>query len=90
MDALSSGIDIPISPDTLYPRLGMLSCPSLLQSFSLKSWQILYGAQEQPSESSREDVMEALIGVVAVDSDWNWYALESVVLRSSTDGSWRG
>ncbi len=40
---------------------------------------ILYGSQEQPTESGREDMIEALIGAVAVDSDWNWYTLESVV-----------
>ena len=32
---------------------------------------ILYGAGEQPTESSREDALEALIGAVAVDSGWN-------------------
>ena len=40
---------------------------------------ILYGSGEEPTESSREDMMEALIGAVAVDSGWNWEALESVV-----------
>ena len=40
---------------------------------------ILYGSQEQVTESSREDVIEALIGAVAVDCDWNWHILNSVV-----------
>lgn len=42
---------------------------------------ILYGGGEQLTESSREDMMEALIGAVAVDSDWNWDVLEGVVDR---------
>ena len=40
---------------------------------------ILYGSGEAPTESSREDMMEALIGAVAVDSGWNQEALDSVV-----------
>lgn len=40
---------------------------------------ILYGTGEAPSDSSREDAMEALIGAVAIDSNWNWDALEGVV-----------
>ena len=40
---------------------------------------ILYGICEEPTESSREDMLEALIGAVAVDSDWNWEILEKVV-----------
>lgn len=40
---------------------------------------ILYGTGEVPSDSSREDAMEALIGAVAIDSSWNPDAIESVV-----------
>ena len=40
---------------------------------------ILYGSGEVPTESSREDMMEALIGAVAVDSSWDTKALERVV-----------
>ena len=40
---------------------------------------ILYGTGEVPSDSSREDAMEALIGAVAIDSGWNLDAIESVV-----------
>ena len=42
---------------------------------------ILYGAGEQPTESSREDAMEALIGAVAVDSGWNWDVMSDVTNR---------
>lgn len=42
---------------------------------------ILYGSGEEPTESSREDMMEALIGAVAVDSGWNQEALEGAVDR---------
>lgn len=42
---------------------------------------ILYGSNEEPNESAREDMMEALIGAVAADSDWNWHELETVVDR---------
>ena len=42
---------------------------------------ILYGAEEEPTESSREDMMEALIGAVALDSSWNWTAIEDVIDR---------
>ena len=42
---------------------------------------ILYGTGEEPGESSREDMMEALIGAVAIDSDWNREVLETVVDR---------
>lgn len=44
---------------------------------------ILYGTGEAPSDSSREDAMEALIGAVAIDSNWNWDALEGVVDKIS-------
>lgn len=40
---------------------------------------ILYGTGEEPSESSREDMMEALIGAVAVDCNWNMDVLEKLV-----------
>ncbi len=42
---------------------------------------ILYGTGEEKTESSREDVVEALIGAVAIDSDWDWETLEKVVDR---------
>lgn len=42
---------------------------------------ILYGAAETPSESSREDVMEALIGAVALDCGWDEEILAGVVDR---------
>lgn len=42
---------------------------------------ILYGTGENETDSSREDMMEALIGAVAVDSNWNWRVLEDVVDR---------
>ena len=40
---------------------------------------ILYGTGEAPSDSSREDAMEALIGAVAIDSGWNQDSIEGVV-----------
>ncbi len=42
---------------------------------------ILYGTGEEESESSLEDMMEALIGAVAMDSNWNMEVLEGVVDR---------
>ncbi|MBQ6483299.1 MAG: hypothetical protein IJI45_19515 [Anaerolineaceae bacterium] len=42
---------------------------------------ILYGPGEQASDSAREDMMEALIGAVAADSDWDWSLLADVVDR---------
>lgn len=42
---------------------------------------ILYGTGEEPTQSSREDMMEALIGAVAVDSGWDWSRLEDVADR---------
>ena len=42
---------------------------------------ILYGTGEAPSESAAADMMEALIGAVAVESDWDWALLEDVVDR---------
>ena len=40
---------------------------------------ILYGSGEQPSERTREDMIEALIGAVAEDCEWDWHVLEGVV-----------
>ena len=42
---------------------------------------ILYGTGETPGDAAREDMMEALIGAVAVDSDWDWSLLADVVDR---------
>ena len=42
---------------------------------------ILYGTADDATESSREDMMEALIGAVTIDSDWNWAAIETVIDR---------
>jgi len=42
---------------------------------------ILYGTGECASDSACEDMMEALIGAVAVDCSWNWTVLENVVDR---------
>ncbi len=42
---------------------------------------ILYGTGEEPTDSSREDMMEALIGAVALDSDWNWDVIGDVIDR---------
>ena len=42
---------------------------------------ILYGTGEEESESARADMMEALIGAVAADSNWNWGILGDVVDR---------
>ena len=40
---------------------------------------ILYGSQEEPTESSREDMMESLIGAVAIDSGWDMEQVCSVI-----------
>ena len=40
---------------------------------------ILYGPGEAPTESAAEDMMEALLGAVAMDNDWEWNTLEDVV-----------
>ena len=40
---------------------------------------ILYATGEEHTESSREDAIEALIGAVAMDCDWNWDVLEAAV-----------
>ena len=42
---------------------------------------ILYGQDEEPSNAACEDMMEALIGAVAVDSNWDWSLLADVVDR---------
>ena len=42
---------------------------------------ILYGESETPGASANEDMMEALIGAVMVDSGWNWDVAESLVDR---------
>ena len=42
---------------------------------------ILYGNGEEVTDASKEDMMEALIGAVAVDSGWDWEQLETVVDR---------
>ena len=42
---------------------------------------ILYGSNEKPSPSAREDMMEALIGAVAMDSDWDWSVIRNVTKR---------
>ena len=40
---------------------------------------ILYGTGETPSESRREDALEALVGAVAIDSGWNQDVIDGVV-----------
>ena len=40
---------------------------------------ILYGSDEEPSDAAREDMMEALIGAVAADAEWDWSLLADVV-----------
>lgn len=40
---------------------------------------ILYGTGEEPTKSSREDMMEALIGAVTVDCEWDWIIITDVV-----------
>ena len=42
---------------------------------------ILYGASEVPGAAAAEDVMEALIGAVMIDSAWNWDLVERLVDR---------
>ena len=42
---------------------------------------ILYGTTDEATESSREDMMEALIGAVTIDSNWDWNAIETVIDR---------
>lgn len=40
---------------------------------------ILYGSKEEPSVSALEDLIEALIGAVAIDTNWDWEILTEVV-----------
>ena len=42
---------------------------------------ILYGTGETKSDSAAEDMMEALLGAVAVDCGWDWHVLEAVADR---------
>jgi ribonuclease-3 len=42
---------------------------------------ILYGTGETKSDSAAEDMIEALLGAVAVDCEWDWQVLESVADR---------
>ena len=39
---------------------------------------VLYGNDEQPSSSAKEDTLEALIGAVAIDCNWDMEILEEV------------
>ena len=42
---------------------------------------ILYGSADKETAGAKEDMIEAVIGAVAVDSDWNYEALEGVIDR---------
>lgn len=42
---------------------------------------ILYGTGEEVTDSAKEDAIEAVIGAVAIDCDWNMATLEEVVDR---------
>jgi ribonuclease-3 len=42
---------------------------------------ILYGTGEAKSDSAAEDMMEALLGAVAIDCGWDWQVLEAVADR---------
>lgn len=42
---------------------------------------ILYGTGETKSASAAEDMMEALLGAVAMDCEWDWHVLEEVADR---------
>ena len=42
---------------------------------------ILYGIGETKNDSAAEDMMEALLGAVAVDCGWDWHVLESAADR---------
>ena len=42
---------------------------------------ILYGSGEIPGERSREDMMEALIGAVTIDSGWDFEIVSALVDR---------
>lgn len=40
---------------------------------------ILYGNNEEATENSREDLIEAIIGAVTIDSNWNYEEIDNVV-----------
>lgn len=40
---------------------------------------ILYATGEEETESAKEDMMEALIGAVVIDSDWNMDVIEKLI-----------
>ena len=40
---------------------------------------ILYGIEDKETESAKENMMEALIGAVAIDSDWDYRVLDCVI-----------
>ena len=42
---------------------------------------ILYGTADTETENAKEDLMEAIIGAVAIDSDWDYEALDGVIDR---------
>ncbi len=42
---------------------------------------ILYGTNELESENAKEDLMEALIGAIAIDSEWNDAVVEDAIDR---------
>lgn len=42
---------------------------------------ILYGKGEKKSQNSRGDIIEAIIGAVAFDCNWDWSTLEKVVFN---------
>ena len=45
---------------------------------------VLLGAGEEMSDGVYEDTLEAIVGAVAVDSGWDWAAIENVVDRLLT------
>lgn len=40
---------------------------------------ILYGTADTETDSAKEDMIEAIIGAVAIDSDWDYEALDGVI-----------
>lgn len=42
---------------------------------------ILFGTGEEATDSACEDVIEAIIGAVTIDSNWDWDAIETVTDR---------
>lgn len=42
---------------------------------------ILYGSADKETENAKEDMIEAIIGAVAIDSDWDYDAIEGVIDR---------